>query len=146
MVKPGTYKATVISHAISETKAGLPQAAVTFSFEADGRPQSLTWFGSFKEGKAREITAKALIVCGLKGNNPAGDLEIGREVSIVVEDETGDDGKVRSKIRWVNPPNAVRNVIPSDMAKAKLAELEGAIMAARQELNIPDADEDQIPF
>jgi hypothetical protein len=145
MVKPGTYKATIISHAISETKNGAPQAAVTFSVEADGKSQTMTWFGSFKEGKAQEITIKALLVCGLKGNNPAGPLDIGREVSIVVEDEKGEDGKVRSKIRWVNAIGGVKNVIPQDMAQAKLESLMGAVMAARQEHNVPDGD-DEIPF
>jgi hypothetical protein len=71
MINPGTYPAKVISHAISETRGGDPQAAVTFSFDANG-PKTMTWYGSFKEGKAREITIKALLACGLKGNNPAG--------------------------------------------------------------------------
>jgi hypothetical protein len=144
MVKEGTYRATIISHAISETKAGDPQAAVTFSFDADGRSSTMTWFGSFKEGKAREITVKALLVCGLKGNNPAGDLEIGKEVSIVVEHETGEDGKVRAKVRWVNPLGGIKNVMPAEMAKAKLSDLQGAVMAARETLGISDSDE--IPF
>lgn len=144
MITPGTYTAKIISHSITETKDGNPQASVTFSFEADGKPQSMTWFGSFKEGKAREITVKALLVCGLKGNNPAGSLDIGREVSIVVEDDEGQDGKMRSRIRWVNALGGSRNVIPQDMAKSKLADLEGAVMAARQATGIEDTDD--IPF
>lgn len=143
MVTPGTYKATVISHAISETRAGAPQATVTFSFSADGRPQSMTWFGSFKEG-ALKHTLKSLLVCGLKGNNPAGPLEIGKEVSIVVDDQAGEDGKMRSRVLWVNAIGAARNIIPPDMAKAKLSGLEGAIIAARQETNIHEDDE--LPF
>jgi hypothetical protein len=144
MVKPGTYRATILNHAISETKGGDPQAAVTFSFEADGKSHTMTWFGSFKEGKAREITIKALLTCGLKGNNPAGELDIGKEVSIVVEDEVGQDGKTRTRIRWVNPIGGVKNVMPADAAKAKLSDLVGAVMAAREDHKIPDSDE--IPF
>lgn len=143
LVKPGTYKATVISHAIAETSKGDPQATITFSFEAEGRPQNITWYGSFSE-KATPHTVKALLVCGLQGSNPAGPLEIGKEVNIVVENETDDKGKERSKVRWVNALGQVRNVIPQDLAKSKLSALEGAVMAARQELNIPDSDE--IPF
>lgn len=148
MVKPGTYLAKVVSHAISETKGGEPQAAITFSFDADGRGQTMTYYGSFKE-KAREFTIKALLACGLKGNNPAGALEIGKEVSIVVENEEGQDGKTRSKIRWVNQAGGIRNVIPQDLAKSKLAALEGAIMAARHDLGIRNeggSDDDEIPF
>ena len=138
MIQPGTYVVKIASHAISETKAGLPQAAITFS-------NGLTWFGSFKEGKAREITLKALLTCGLKGNNPAGPLEIGREVSIVVDDETGEDGKTRTKVRWVNAlGGGIKNVISPDHAKAKLQGLEGAVMAARSEHG--GSDDSEIPF
>ena len=139
MVKPGTYKATIQNHAISETKGGNPQAVVSFLFEADGSQHSITWYGSFSE-KALPHTAKALLVCGLKGNNPAGELELGREVLIVVETEVDEHGKERNKVRWVNAINALRNVIEPQVAKAKLADLEGAIMSARQKLNIPDED------
>lgn len=139
-MKPGTYKAKVTSHAISETSKGDPQATITFSAEGGG---SITWYGSFSE-KATPHTVKALLVCGLKGQNPAGPLEIGKEVSIVVEDDVSQDGKTRSKVRWVNALGAVRNVIPQDMAKAKLAALEGAVIAARADLNIHEDDE--IPF
>ena len=45
MVKPGTYKATIQNHAISETKGGNPQAVVSFLFEADGSQHSITWYG-----------------------------------------------------------------------------------------------------
>ena len=140
MINPGTYVAKVVSHGITETKAGAEQAAVTFSFDG----HQLTWFGSFKEGKAREITIKALLTCGLKGNNPAGPLEIGKEVSIVVADEVGQDGKTRTKIKWVNPIGGIKNVLAGDAAKAKLSALEGAVMAARQGGDFEDTD--TIPF
>lgn len=144
MVKPGTYIGTILSHAVTETKAGDPQASVTFSFDADSRPQNMTWFGSFKEGKAQEITIKALLTCGLKGNNPAGPLDIGKQVSLVIEDEKGQDGKIRSKIRWVNALGGVKNVIAPDLAMSKLDALAGAVALARQENNIPESDD--IPF
>jgi hypothetical protein len=142
MIKQGTYLAKVISHAISETKGGNPQAVVKFSLDADG-PKTLTWYGSFSE-KAIEITVKALLACGLQGNNPAGALEIGKEVSIVVEIEKDENGKERNKVRWVNSVHEIKNVIPQDAAKAKLSALEGAVMMARQKLGVSDSDE--IPF
>ena len=143
MVKPGTYTAKVVSHPINDTKSGAPQVTITFSFDADGRAQTMTYFGSLKDG-ALEHTVKALLVCGLKGNNPAGPLEIGREVSIVVDEKKDLEGKLRTKISWVNALGGVRNVIPADLAQAKLSALEGAVMAARQKLNIHEDDE--IPF
>lgn len=144
MIKAGTYQAKITNHAISETKKGDPQATVSFSFEIDGAQHSLTWFGSFKE-KALPITLKALVIMGLKGNNPAGPLEIGKDVLIVVDFEKDETtGKERNKISWVNALNSVRNVIPQDLAVSKLASLEGAVMMARQKLGVSDADE--IPF
>lgn len=144
MVKPGTYSAKVLSHAISETKAGNPQAVIKFSFESDGAPHTLTYFGSFSE-KAAPHTIKALLTCGLQGSNPAGPLEIGKDVLIVVEDEVGEDGKTRSKIRWVNEAGQIRNIIPQDAAKAKLSNLEGLVMMQKQKLGVTD-DSDPIPF
>lgn len=143
MVNPGTYNAKVLSHAISETKAGLPQAVVKFTFEAAGTAHTLTWFGSFKEG-ALPHTIKALLACGLQGNNPGGALEIGKEVLIVVEDDKGEDGKTRNKISWVNAVNEIKKAIPKELALSKLAALEGAVLQARQKTGM--TGEDEIPF
>lgn len=144
MIEPGTYKATVLKHGISETKDGSLQAVVTFSLDAGG-PKTLAWFGSFKE-KALPHTIKALLVCGLKGNSPAGPLDIGREVSIVVDEEIGQDGKTRTKVRWVNAiGGAIKNVVDQNIATAKLAALEGAVMAARHDLKIPESASEDMP-
>jgi hypothetical protein len=144
MVTPGQYKAAIQSHAITETKEGKPQAHITFEFEADGREQTIGWFGSFSE-KAAPHTIKALLTCGLTGNNPAGALEIGKEVSITIEDEVGQDGKTRSRVRWINPLSKPKAIISPDLAKTRLAQLEGAVMKARIDLNIKD-EADVIPF
>lgn len=145
-IKDGTYIAKILTHTIGETQKGDPQAVVTFSFQTDEGSQNLNWYGSFSE-KALPHTVKALVVCGLKGNNPAGDLEIGKEVQIVIENEADDQGKVRSKIRWVNQVGGGVKKMAPELAKAKLSVLEGAVMAARQRLgsnNQPDTDD--IPF
>lgn len=134
------YRATIVSHAISETKAGDPQAVITLSYDSDG-PKSITWYGSFKE-KALPHTLKALLVCGLQGNNPSGALEIGKEVYITIGDEAGSDGKMRTKVKWINPVGGFRKVMPQDLAKSKLSALEGAVMSARASLNINE----EIPF
>lgn len=143
MVKPGTYRATVLSHAISETSKGDPQAVVQFSFEADESSHTISWYGYFTE-KAAPNTLKSLIICGLKGNNPAGELEIGKEVMIVIETEADAKGIERNKVRWVNAVGGMKNIIPADLAKSKLSALEGAVMMARQKLGKTDSEE--IPF
>ncbi len=139
-IGPGTHTAKIVSHTITETKAGDPQASIEFAVGDD----RIHWFGTFKEGKGRDITIKALLACGLKGDNPAGPLEIGREMSIVVDDETW-EGTTRTKVKWINHLGAVKNMNPKDLAKAKLANLEGAVMAARQTMGTT-TDTNEIPF
>lgn len=143
MVQPGTYIGTIVSHQISETKAGNPQVVISFTFNVpEAGPQKINYYGSFSD-KAHPYTIKNLITCGLQGNNPAGDLEIGKQVELVLDIETDEvSGKERNKVKYINQIGAVRNAIPQDQAKAKLAALEGAVMAAR--MNQP-AD-DVIPF
>lgn len=141
LVSEGTYSAKVESHAITETKAGDPQAAVTFSFTADKAVRKITWYGSFKE-KALPFTIKSLIACGLKGNNPGGPLEIGKEVSLVVEIDKDDRGREMNKVRWVNRPGGARNVIEPAMALAKLSALEGAVLKARQDAGAAEEDDE----
>lgn len=146
LIEAGTYPAKVESHAITETKNGDPQAVVTFAFKVGSAIRKITWYGSFKE-KAQPHTIKGIIACGLKGNNPAGALEIGKDVSLVIEVEANDKGQEINKVRWVNSPSEPRNVIDPKAALAKLSALEGAVMAARQNNKSgPSDDHDDIPF
>jgi hypothetical protein len=131
LVKAGRYKAKVIEHGITETSKGLPQAAIRFGFETDEGYKELVWFGSFKD-KALEFTLQTLVNCGLKGNNPADPLEIGKEVSIVVEVDKDQDGHDRNIVRWVNKLGGVGNKLDDMTAKSKLERFSGAIMAIKQ--------------
>ncbi len=144
LVKPGRYTANVLDHGISETKAGEPQAVIKFEFDFDGSKRELTWFGSFKE-KALPFTLEALVACGLKGNNPAGALEIGKEVSIVVEKETDESGKERNKVRWVNRAHAPIQKMDSLAASSKLEKYAAAVMAIKAK-NPTQNEDDEIPF
>jgi hypothetical protein len=143
MIEPGKYMATLESHSITENKKGDPQVAAVFSFRNAAGPQKITWFGGFSEA-GRQYTIKNLITLGLKGNNPAGNLEIGKQVEIVIDNETF-EGKTRAKVKFINGPGAARNVIPQDLAKAKLSALEGAVMAARMASG-PSLDSDSDDF
>jgi hypothetical protein len=131
LVKPGRYKAKVIDHGISKTKAGDPQAVVRFEFETTTGYRELTWFGSFKEG-ALEHTVRALVNCGLKGANPASALEIGKEVSIVVEIDKDQKGEDRNVVRWVNSLGGITNKIDQREANALLERFSGVVMALKE--------------
>lgn len=135
LIEPGRYAAKVVAHAITETKAKDPQASVRLGFETAEGPRELVWFGSFKEG-ALPHTIKALIACGLKGNNPGDDLTIGQEVSIVVDIDQDQEGKDKNVVRWINAPMGFKKVIEPMTAKAKLEAYSGAVMAAKQEMGI----------
>lgn len=143
MIEAGTYTATLVSHAITETKAGQPQAVAVFTLETSSGPQKITYYGSFSE-KAAQYTIKNLITLGLKGNNPAGDLEIGKQVELVINVETDDQGKTRARVSFINPIGGARNAMDQDLAKAKLSALEAKVMAARQSMGV--SGDDEIPF
>lgn len=67
MINPGKYTAKIKDYGIGSTKAGEPKAMILFTFkDQNGAEKELTWSGSLKEGRAREITIDALLTCGLK--------------------------------------------------------------------------------
>lgn len=146
LVKAGRYKAKLVEHAITSTQAGEPQATVRFEFETEDGPRQLIWFGSFKE-KAQEHTIKALLVCGLKENNPAGPLEIGKEVMITVDVDVDQQGKGRNVIRWINKLG-ISNALDKNEAKAKLDKFSGAVMSLKQKegLGLKNHAEEKDPW
>lgn len=131
LVKAGRYNAKVVDHGITETKNGDPQAAIRFGFETQDGYKELVWFGSFKE-KALEFTLQALVNCGLQGTNPAGPLEIGKEVSVVVDINKDHEGKDRNVVQWVNKLGGIGKKVDEMEAKAKLERFSGAIMAIKE--------------
>jgi hypothetical protein len=151
IVKAGRYNARVVDHGISETKAGDPQVAIRFAFETPEGERELTYYGSFKE-KALEHTIKALVTCGLQGSNPAGALEINKEVSIVVEVDKDFEGHDRNVVRWVNPLGSgmIKKIDPSKAA-ALLERYSGAVMAFKEKTGVKPSNggfdpDEPIPF
>jgi hypothetical protein len=136
LVKPGRYKARLIDHGVSKTKAGDPQAVARFEFETSAGYREMTWFGSFKEG-AIEHTLRALVTMGLKGSNPAGALEIGREVSIVISVDKDEKGVERNRINWVNSLGGIQNKVDQREASAMLERYSGAVMALKERDGVP---------
>lgn len=153
MIEDGIYGAIVTNWGITETQAGLPQVVVSFDVKAKEGMKPMSWFGSLKEGKAREITIDALLTCGFSGDDVADiaksvegkALELGREVSVTVGTEADLEGKDRQRIRWVNPigGGAFRNKISHGDAVSKLKgmNLKGEILARRQQRGKSPADE-----
>ena len=134
MINPGTHNAKLVNYGIKTTQSGKPQIACLFEVVDNGEISSLTWFGSFNEGKAQEITIKTLIsVMDLfcepseiesaldkiaNEGSDSGLLNMDKVYALVVEHETY-EGKTRAKIRWVN------NVGGAGSTFEKLAKGEG---------------------
>ncbi len=135
LIKKGSYLAKVSDHGITHTKSGDPQASVRFRFNADDGERELTWFGSFKDTVV-EHTIKGLVACGLKGNNPAGPLEIGKEVSIVVDIDTNSQGQPRNIVRWVNALGGGLKKIDPGLAAQQLERFSGAVAAYKSKEGI----------
>lgn len=135
LIKPGSYLATVDSHAITETRNGDPQATVKFSLMVDGDPRLITWYGSFK-GKAQRHTIKGLLACGLRGDNPGGPLTLGQSVSLVIDIVSDRNDRPVNKVCWVNEPGRAQRstALPRPSAEGRLAGLENMVKNIRQNM------------
>lgn len=110
-LQPGKYLGKVTDCAIGKTKAGLPQVILMFDFDDNlGNSHSKMWFGSLKEGRAREITLNALLTCGFNGedllalNDGPACLDIDKVVELKVENRPDQNGKVWANISWISTP------------------------------------------
>jgi hypothetical protein len=127
VIAAGKHKAKLNDYGITRTSKGDLQIACLF--DIDG--QELTWFGSLKEGKAKEITMKTLVAMGFDELNqnlaviakgPTSQiLNQEEEFSLTVEHDEY-LGKTTARIRWVNSKseNALARRISYDEALAAL--------------------------
>jgi hypothetical protein len=116
MLPPGTYNAVaalIRSEAGDEAyvqfgnsrEKGTPQVCINFEItDGDYAGHRIAWMGYFTE-KTTKRTFETLRLVGWKGDDLMGALaqELTNQVSLVVDHEEW-DGKVRAKIKWVNPP------------------------------------------
>lgn len=97
---------------------------------SDQHGREIVWQGWLTE-KAAERTAKTLDEAfGREWDIPtlnAGKAPwVGKQCRITIEAEEGEDGKVRLKVKWLNPISA-----PQPLAADRLATLNDRIVAAR---------------
>jgi hypothetical protein len=117
MINAGTFTGKLTNYGIKLTNNGKPQIACTFQIISDDTVYNLTWFGSFNEGKAQEMTIKTLmsvmdLMCEpseietyldriASQGVESGLLNTDKDYSLVIEHEVY-EGKTRAKIKWVN--------------------------------------------
>lgn len=154
-IQIGQHKGTVRDYAITETKAGDPQVAIEFDVQFNDVTTTpptpyvklLTWRGSLKEGKALEITLRALATLRMKGNDPAilaegvasAAISFGQEAMLDIQEEEY-NGQFTKKIKWVNSVGGVGKRITAAEAKVKLANrnLAGQMAALKAKEGITD--------
>jgi hypothetical protein len=131
----GSFKAKAIDFQLGVSNNGNEQVALMFQIiggDHDGK--RISWFGSFTE-KTTERTLDSLRHCGWAGDDITNlDDVCNNEVEIVVEEEQGEDGKVRSRVRWVNRLSALKlkNQLNPAAAAAFAAKLRGRAVAHKQ--------------
>lgn len=105
----GKFDAIIIDHGFNTTSTGKLQVAVTFRYADSEGEKELSWFGSFNEGKAREITLEGLKRMGLKSKADfpqlamgvdSGVLNYSEQIPITVAMEEY-EGKVSPKIKGI---------------------------------------------
>lgn len=110
MVKsPGRYAATVIDAQFGQSrKNGTPH--LELNLETDRGERISAWL--YLSPKAFENTTRRLRdAFGFNGDYETAVEQVrGKPCSITVEEETGDDGKRRLRVAWVNGPRAVKPV------------------------------------
>lgn len=145
-IQPGVYQANIINYGIDVNKNGNAQAAILFEYnDHDGQRHEVTWFGSFKEGKALEITLKTLLACGFSKDDPAElaagydshALDVSTPVKITIEEQEY-EGKKFMRVQWVNPLRQFKSM-SKDEAKVKLGamNLKAQLALMKQELGQP---------
>jgi len=132
VVPADVYVGRVVNYGIKETKNGDPEPVIVFQVPVNGKNRSIYWRGSLKEGKAREITIEALLVCGLStkflgemADGPKSNaLDTEKDIQLTVINETNDDGKTYAKVQYVNEVGGMlRNILSRQEAVTKISTL-----------------------
>lgn len=116
-MNPGTYKAKAIRAELGESQNGTPFAAVTFRLE--DHDDTIVWYGYITD-KTTERTLRSLRIAGWIGNDLRtieGDGSALREVVDLVIQDDEYNGKVRSKVQWVNKPKSSAGFDKEALAK-----------------------------
>jgi hypothetical protein len=142
----GYFEAKAIEGALCATKGGREQVAVMFEIVEEGEHKGSrrTWYGFFgddvvtKDGRTlTDITLDSLRAAGWS-NDDVSDLQgLGEaNVTLVIDEEVGNDGQTRDKIRWVNRLRTgglkVTNALGEAQKKAFAAQLKAKAIVSRQ--------------
>lgn len=129
-----TVKARAREWALGLSSTNKEQIAIMFDYtDPAGEAGSITWFGYFTEDSA-DRTLDSMRHCGWAGDN-LGELDglSANEVELVLDEEEY-NGKVRTKVKWVNRPArlALKTQLNTNQAAAFAARMRGKVVANKQ--------------
>lgn len=137
-IAPGKYRGRAVSWGLGEASTGSEQVAIEFVvMDVEGvEGPHITWYGYFTDA-AFPHTMKALRTCGWQGDQLTDLTGLdANDVQLVIENETGQDGRVYPKVRWVNPAHAgglaLKAPLSGDKAKVFAAKMRSRIAAFDQ--------------
>jgi hypothetical protein len=147
LIPKGSYRAVAVQVNVEgfgptfvqfgETSKGNPQVVVNFEIiDGDMAGRRHAWWGYFTEATT-ERTVESLRYCGFKGDDLAGAMtqQLDQEVQIVVDHEEY-QGKVRSRIQWVNRGGGGGYKLDKPMDKRSLTAFAARMRASVR--SIPD--------
>lgn len=127
----GKHLALIVDYGLTESKAGNGSVFIKF-MNAGG--ETITWYGSLKEGKASEITIAALLECGfsaddingLSGGMGSNLLITDEQIDIEVRKEFDQNGVERLRVKYIGSPKEIermsaekaRTIIPASVNMA----------------------------
>ena len=144
MIEPGRYRARAIEGALGKASTGTEQIEVMFKLLDVA--QSITWRGYFTDA-AEERTMKSLALCGWHWVN-LGFPTDAPEVSLVVEHEEGQDGRMYAKVRWINEPYTLKPKQPlsEDEITSLRNRLFGGVPSADAGFDPNSREDEKTPF
>lgn len=159
-VKAGKYKARAKNWGFipSSSDPSMPLVFVEMEFQDEAnQTRTLTWRGSLKEGKPREITLKALFNMGFGNKSLAAlanldALDTTKDVQIEVEHRTSQNGKTFANVKWINKlgGDKFKRIEGQELSASLIAlNLDGDLIATAQQLGVELKDStkfDDLPF
>jgi hypothetical protein len=150
-MKAGTYKCKINeSYGIGESKIkGTLFVAVNLKImEEESKQVHLMQWNGWLSDRAIETTNKALAVMGMAAPNyellaEGKGLDINKQFFCTVEDEVGQDGKVYSRVKWINETEGGGKVALLDK-KSAIAKLSS--MGLCSAVGSGNFSSDNIPF
>lgn len=148
-IEDGTYRARAMpgTAQLGYTSKGTEQVVVGFEFQdAPHKGQKIAWYGYFSEATA-ERTIESLRFCGWTGDDLFDLSTVGSpessDVDIVIESEEDEQGKRRTRVRWVNRRGigmALKEKMNEQQARDFAKRMKGAVLAQKQKSGTPKSN------